>query len=67
MTALELENCPSFITYSQVEKSRILEMQSNMVLSSKNVKFRLVNEFFFARFLINVQYIRVSVLSIVFT
>ena len=52
MTVLELENCPSFITYSQVEKRRILEMLSNMVLSSKNVKLSKVREFFFARFLI---------------
>ena len=46
-----LENCPSLITYSQVEKRRILEMLSNMVLSSKNVKLSVVKEFFFARFL----------------
>ena len=56
MTVLELENCPSFITYSQVEKRRILEMLSNIVLSSKNVKLRLVNEFFLALFLINIHY-----------
>ena len=46
-----LENCPSLITYSQVEKIRILEMLSNMVFISKNVKLSFVKEFFFARFL----------------
>ena len=51
MTVLVLENCPSLITYSQVEKRRILEILSNMVLSSKNVKLSVVKEFFFARFL----------------
>ena len=53
MTVLVLENCPSFTTYSQVEKSRILEMLSNVVFRSKNVKLSVVNEFFFARFLEN--------------
>ena len=53
MTVLVLENCPSLITYSQVEKRRILEMLSNIVLRSKNVKLSVVREFFFARFLIN--------------
>ena len=34
-----------------MEKSIILEMLSNMVFSSKNVKLSVVKEFFFARFL----------------
>ena len=51
MTVLVLENCPSLITYSQLEKRSILEMLSNMVLSSNNVKLSVVKEFFFARFL----------------
>ena len=51
MTVLVLENCPSLITYSQVEKRKILEMLSNIILSSKNVKLRKAKEFFFARFL----------------
>ena len=51
MTVLVLENCPSLITYSQVEKRRIREMLSNHVFSSKNVKLSVVKEFFFARFL----------------
>ena len=55
MTVFVLENCPSLITYSQVEKSRIREMLSNMVLSSKNVRLSVVKEFFFARFLKNVK------------
>ena len=55
MRVLVLENCPSLITYSQVEKRKILEMLSNMVLSSKNVKLSVVKEFFFARFLKNVK------------
>ena len=56
MTVLVLENCPSLITYSQVEKSRILEMLSNMVLRSRNVKLSVVKEFFFARFLKNITF-----------
>ena len=51
MTVLVLENCPSLITYSQVENRRILEILSNRVLSSKNVRLSVVNKFFFARFL----------------
>ena len=56
MRVLMLENCPSLITYNQVEKRRILEMQSNMVFISKNIKLSVVKEFFFARFLKTIQF-----------
>ena len=56
MRVLMLENCPSLITYNQVEKRRILEMQSNTVFISKNIKLSVVKEFFFARFLKIIHY-----------
>ena len=64
MTVLVLENCPSLITYSQVENRRIRAMLSNMVLSSKNVKLSVVKEFFFARFLKNITFKGCTYLSL---
>ena len=68
MRVLVLENCPSLITYSQVEKRRILEILSNMVLSSRNIKLSVVKEFLFARFLKvkNIKlFISISILIII--
>ena len=51
MTVMKVENCPSFTTNMKMENMRMRDVQSKMVLSSRNTRSRVVKEFFFARFL----------------
>ena len=48
---MALLNCPSFTTYSHVEKRTIREMQSNDVFKRRNTRLGVVKEFCFALFL----------------
>ena len=58
MTVLVLLNWPSWTTYSQELKIRILEILSNVVFRSRNTAPHVVREHFFARFL--KKYIKIS-------
>ena len=51
MRVMEVENCPSFTTNMKLANMRMRDVQSKMVLSSRNTRSRVVKEFFFARFL----------------
>ena len=39
MTVMIVENCPSFTTNMKAAKSRILDVQSKIVLSNRNGRF----------------------------
>ena len=51
MTVMKVENCPSFTTNMKMENMKMRDVQSRMVLSSRNTRLREVREPFFARFL----------------
>ena len=46
-----LENSPSFVTYSQAEKSKTLEMQANIVFNIRETKLLVDKECPLALFL----------------
>ena len=45
MRVMEVENCPSFTTNMKLANMRMRDVQSKMVLSSRNTRSRVVKDF----------------------